>query len=139
MTSRRQRASNQRWNNVVFFNAEIFNVKQRRNNVAIFNIKFHNVDQRRNNVVNMTICRWLKTAKKLFELKVGLSSSQKIPIYLLQWKAFKNDEKCFLFHLKSFFHSQDIQIFILTLSSCRRNGLIRKKRLISKFLTSQPG
>ena len=24
------------------------------------------------------------------------------------WKPFKNDEKCFLFHLKSFFRSQDI-------------------------------
>ena len=24
------------------------------------------------------------------------------------WKPFKNDEKCSLFHLKSFFHSQDI-------------------------------
>ena len=24
------------------------------------------------------------------------------------WKPFKNDEKCFLFHLKRFFHVQDI-------------------------------
>ena len=29
-------------------------------------------------------------------------------------KPFKNDEKCYLFHLKSFFRSQDIQIFVLT-------------------------
>ena len=28
--------------------------------------------------------------------------------YLLQWKPFKNDEKWFLFHLKSSFRSQDI-------------------------------
>ena len=28
--------------------------------------------------------------------------------YLLQWWPFKNDEKCFFFHLKSSFHSQDI-------------------------------
>ena len=27
---------------------------------------------------------------------------------LLDWKPFRNDEKCFLFHLKSFFCSQDI-------------------------------
>ena len=27
--------------------------------------------------------------------------------YLLQWKLFKNYEKCFLFHVKSSFHSQD--------------------------------
>ena len=26
--------------------------------------------------------------------------------YLLHWKPFKNDEECFLFHLKSSFHSQ---------------------------------
>ena len=26
--------------------------------------------------------------------------------YLLQWKPFKNDEKCFLFHLKSYFRSR---------------------------------
>ena len=24
------------------------------------------------------------------------------------WKPFENDEKCFSFHLKSYFHSQDI-------------------------------
>ena len=28
--------------------------------------------------------------------------------YLLQWLPFKNDEKCFLFHLKSLFRSQEI-------------------------------
>ena len=41
-------------------------------------------------------------------IKVGLSPSIKNCSYLLQWKPFKNDEKCFLFHLKSFFCSQDI-------------------------------
>ena len=30
-------------------------------------------------------------------------------------------------------------VFKLTLQSCRKNGLIRKIRLISKFMTSQPG
>ena len=43
-----------------------------------------------------------------------------------------------LFHLKSSFHSQDISILILTIWSCRKNGLIRKRSLISKFKTSQP-
>ena len=28
--------------------------------------------------------------------------------YLLQWKPFRTDDKCFLFHLKRFFCSQDI-------------------------------
>ena len=75
MTSRRRTTSNQRWNNVVYVNVEIYNVqqrwnnvvyfnvelnnvRQRRNNVVIFNVDFHNVGQRRNNVGNMTI--WKK-------------------------------------------------------------------------------
>ena len=45
-------------------------------------------------------------------LKVGLSSSKKKLFYLIQWKPFKNDEKCFLFHPKSSFRSQDIEIFV---------------------------
>ena len=43
-----------------------------------------------------------------YVLKVGLSPSKKISLYLLQRKPFKNDEKCFLFQLKSSFRSQDI-------------------------------
>ena len=41
-------------------------------------------------------------------LKVVLSTFQKNLLYLLQRKPFKNDEKCFIFHLKSSVHSQDI-------------------------------
>ena len=41
-------------------------------------------------------------------LKVGLSSSKtKCLIFFIE-RPFKNDEKCFLFHLKNFFCSQDI-------------------------------
>ena len=40
--------------------------------------------------------------------KVELSPSKKISFYLLQWKPFKNNEKCFLFHLKNSFRSRDI-------------------------------
>ena len=40
-------------------------------------------------------------------IKVGLSPYKEI-FYLLQGKPFKNNEKCFLLHLKSSFHSQDI-------------------------------
>ena len=68
------------------------------------------------------------------DIKVGLSPSKKFCFI-----CFKNDEKCFWFHLKSSFRSQDIYFFILTFWSCRKNGLIRKIRLISKFMTSQPG
>ena len=35
-------------------------------------------------------------------------SFQKKKCYLFDWKPFKNDKKCFLFHLKSSFPSQDI-------------------------------
>ena len=59
--------------------------------------------------------------------------------YLLDWKPFKIDEKGFLFHLKSSFRSQDIQVFVTTFCSCRKNGLIGKIRLTSKFIMSQPG
>ena len=32
-------------------------------------------------------------------IEVGLSPPKKIYFYLLQWRLFRNDEKCFLFHL----------------------------------------
>ena len=54
-------------------------------------------------------------------------------------KPFKNDKKCFLFRLKSFFCSQDVYVFFTTFWSCRKSSLIRKIRLISKFMTSPPG
>ena len=71
--------------------------------------------------------------------KVELSPSKKIFFCLLQGKPSKNDEKCFLFHLKSSFRSEDIYIFVLNFWSCRKNGLIGKIPLISKFMTLQPG
>ena len=46
---------------------------------------------------------------------------------------------CHLPHLKSSFRSQDISVFVTTFWSCRKNGLIRKIRLTSKFMASQPG
>ena len=45
-------------------------------------------------------------------------------IVLLQWKLFKNDEKC-LFHVKIPFRSWDIYIFALTVWLCR--NLLDKK------------
>ena len=51
-------------------------------------------------------------------------------------KPFKDDEKWFLFHAKSSFRLWDISIFVLTFSLYRKNGLIRKLRLIRKFMTS---
>ena len=44
-------------------------------------------------------------------LNILLYSDSHLPKKL---KALKNNEKCFLCHLKSFFRSQDIQVFVLT-------------------------
>ena len=59
-----------------------------------------------------------------FNLQFGLhftlkSDFQKVTfeknlLYLFHRKRFKNYKKCFLFHLKSSFRSQDIYVFILT-------------------------
>ena len=83
MTSRRRTLLNQHLINVLYVNAEIYNVeqrrinfvyvnvdisnvRQRRNNVVTFNVEFHNIDQRRNIAVNMNIFKKLKRAKKCF-------------------------------------------------------------------------
>ena len=72
--------SNQRGNNVVYVNVEIYNVEQRRTNVVnvdinvrqsrknvdIFNVEFHNFDQHRRKVVNMTIFKKFKRSKTIF-------------------------------------------------------------------------
>ena len=39
---------------------------------------------------------------------------------------FKNDEKGFLFQLKSSFRSQDIQVLVLTFSSCIETGRFKR-------------
>ena len=75
---------------------------------------------------------------KLFCLK-SESHLPKKKNYLLDWKPFKHDKKSFLLHLKSSFCSKDIYVFATTFWSCRKNGLIRKIMLTSKFTTSQPG
>ena len=64
MAAQRRTTSNQRWNNVVYVNVEIYNVEQLWTTIVIFNLEFHNVDQCRNNVVNMTIWKRFKRAKK---------------------------------------------------------------------------
>ena len=49
------------------------------------------------------------------------------------WKIMKN---AFYFILKAIFV---LKMFVLTVWSCGKNGLIRKMKLISKIMTSQPG
>ena len=87
----------------------------------------------------INVYNYLWKSKRLNTFKVGLSPSKKNLCYLLHWKSFKNDEKRFLFHRKSSFRSQDILVFVMPFWSCRKNGLIRKIRLTSRFVTSQPG
>ena len=72
------------------------------------------------------------------EIQSRTLTFQKILCYLLHCKPFKNDEKSFSFHFKSSFRSQDIEVFLMTFCACKKNGLIRKIRLISTFMTSQP-
>ena len=67
-----------------------------------------------------------------YSLQSGSYLSKKL-FYLLQWKLFKSDEKCFLFHLK-------ILLVINIYHFCAdfldiKNGFIRK---ISKLMVSQP-
>ena len=60
---------------------------------------------------HLWVSRLLENA---FATIVDLKVFQKHFSYLLDWKPFKNDEKWFLFHLKSSFHSQDIWAFVMT-------------------------
>ena len=43
-----------------------------------------------------------------------------------RWKSFKNNEKCFLFHLKSSFLSQYIYFFVLTFSSYKKTAWLER-------------
>ena len=54
-----------------------------------------------------------------YTIILNLKSYSHLPkklFYLLQSKPFKNDENCFLFHLKSSFRSEDISIFFYHLN-----------------------
>ena len=64
------------------------------------------------------------------EYKSDFHLSKKL-CYLVDWKPFKNDENAFYFVLKA--------LFVKTFWSCRKNDLIRKISLTSKFMTSLPG
>ena len=63
-----------------------------------------------------------KLPQKYNSNKSSLKSHSHHPknCYLLDWKPFKNDEKCLLFHLKSSFRSQVILVFLATFLSCRK-------------------
>ena len=71
-------------------------------------------------------------------VKVGLSPSKKIYFYLFQWKPVKNDENAY-FILKALFVLEIFKFLSWLFGRVEKNGLIRETRLISKFMTSQPG
>ena len=72
MTLRRRTMSNQSWNNVMYFNVEIYNIEQHEINVVYFNVDINNtrwlqnnaaifnVDERPNSFMNMTIFKKLE-------------------------------------------------------------------------------
>ena len=66
-----------------------------------------------------------------FKVGLSLSPSKKICVICLIESS--------LTMMKNFFRSQDILVFVTTFWSCRKNNLIRKIGLTSKFMTSQPG
>ena len=73
-------------------------------------------------------------------IKITLWLSKKKMFYLLQWKPFKNDENCFLFHpTKALFLFKIFEFLYLLFDHVEKSGLIRKTKLTSKFMMSQPG
>ena len=69
-----------------------------------------------------------------------LNSDSHLPKKIVLFKSsFNMLKNCFLFHLKSSFCSQDILVFVTTFWSCKKNGLIRKVKKASEFMTSQSG
>ena len=59
--------------------------------------------------------------------------------FFTKWQPLNNYEKCFLFHLKNYIHSRDIQIFVFLffpLFFLSAIGSEDDRREISKFITS---
>ena len=71
--------------------------------------------------------------------KVGLSPSKKICVTCFIEIPLKMMKNAFYFILKALLVLKIFQVFVLTFWSCRENVLIRRIRLTSKFMTSQPG
>ena len=72
---------------------------------------------------------------RLFKIKFGLSPSKIRFFICFNESPIKMMENVFHFILKAFFRSQDIPFFVLTFWPFRKDGLIRKVRLISNFMT----
>ena len=71
--------------------------------------------------------------------KVRLSPSKKIWVVCFIESPLKMMNNAFYLILKALFVLKIFKVFIMTFWSSRKSDLIRKIRLISKFMTSQPG
>ena len=80
----------------------------------------------------------LKMFKNAFYICIKSNSHLPKRICLIE-SLLKMIKNAFYFIFKSSFRSLDIEVFVMTFWTCRKNGLIRKIRLTSKFITSQPG
>ena len=60
------------------------------------------------------------------EIQSRTLTFQKNLCYLLHWKPFKNDEKCFSFHFKSSFRSQNIEVFLMTFCACKKTAWLER-------------
>ena len=88
--------------------------------------------------VSKFVC-WTDQVSMFYKcLKVGLSPSKKNCFIYLNESPLKMMKNAFYFILKALF-ILTIFKFLSWLWSCRENGLIRKIRLISNFMTSQSG
>ena len=75
----------------------------------------------------------------LSKLKIRLSNSKKICVICSIESSLKRMENIFYFALKGICRPQDSLVFVTIFwSYFWKNSLIRKIRLISKFMTSQP-
>ena len=81
------------------------------------------------------------TIKKIWKnnITAGLPPSKKFCFIYYNERPLKMMKNAFYFILKALFFLKIFKVFVLTFWSCRKNGLIRKKRLISKFMASQSG
>ena len=112
----------------VYESLEDYNPRKKRRVLIVFDDMIADMESKKKLVVIVTNCfssLTLTFKKKLYSL--------------LQWKPFKNDEKCFSFYFQSSFRSPDTYGFVMTFWSCMKNGLVRKIGLNSKFMALQPG
>ena len=72
-------------------------------------------------------------------VKIALSPSKKVCVICLTESPLKMIKNSFYFNLKALFVLKIFKFLWRLFWSCRKSGLIRKIKLTSKFMTSQPG